>query len=155
MTIFAIQWLHVLGGIFWFGGALFGNAVLFPVVLNLPQQVQRALMLPFLQRSDRVLIPVAVVTIALGFVRGTILGRIHAFDDLTTAYGIAWLIGLVVALIVLGLGIYLSSEVSKLMASNESEANFAAAGRGLQLAALGDLLGFFVIFTAMISLRFL
>ena len=29
------------------------------------------------------------------------------------------------------------------------------ASRGLQLAALGELLGFFVVFTAMISMRFL
>jgi uncharacterized membrane protein len=154
-AVFVLQWLHVLGGIFWFGGALYGNVVLFPVVLKLPDQVRAALMGPLLKQGDRVLVPVATATIVLGVLRGTIFGRIHAFGDLTTAYGIAWIVGLVASVIVLGLGIYLAREARQLMASNESAASLASAGRGLQLAALGDLLGFFVIFTAMITMRFL
>jgi uncharacterized membrane protein len=152
---FAIQWLHVLGGIFWFGGALYGNIVLFPVVLKLPEPVQRAVMRPLLPAGDRVILPVAIGTILLGFVRGTVLGRIHALGDLSTAYGIAWLVGLTTAVIVLGLGLYLSNEAKRLMASAESGASYMTAGRGLQVAAIADLLGFFVIFTAMISMRFL
>lgn len=41
------------------------------------------------------------------------------------------------------------------MTSTDSGVSFAQAGRSLQLAAGADLLGFFVIFTAMISMRFL
>jgi uncharacterized membrane protein len=152
---FAIHWLHVLGGIFWFGGALYGNIVLFPVVLKLPEPVQRAVMSPLLPAGDRVILPVAIATILLGVLRGTVLGRIHALADLTTAYGIAWLVGLATAIIVLGLGIYLSNEAKRLMSSAEGGAAYMTAGRGLQVAAIADLLGFFVIFTAMISMRFL
>lgn len=32
---FAVQWLHERGGIYWFGGAFFGNLVLLPVVIKL------------------------------------------------------------------------------------------------------------------------
>ena len=32
----AVQWLHVFGGIFWFGGALFSNFVLLPAVRHIP-----------------------------------------------------------------------------------------------------------------------
>jgi uncharacterized membrane protein len=152
---FAIQWLHVLGGIFWFGGALYGNIVLFPVVLKLPEQLQRAVMNPLLSAGDRVIVPVAILTILLGVLRGTVLGRIHAIGDLSTAYGIAWLVGMITAILVLGLGVYLSNEAKRLMTSSESGAAYMTAGRGLQVAAVADLLGFFVIFTAMISMRFL
>lgn len=46
-------------------------------------------------------------------------------------------------------------EAKQLMASSESAGSYASASRRLQAAALGDLLGFFVILTAMISRRFL
>jgi len=152
----AIHWFHVLGGIYWFGGALFGNIALFPVVLKLPENVQRSFMVPFLERNDRIIIPVAIATIVLGFLRGTVFGRIHGFADLGTAYGIAWLIGLTMALAVLALGtLYLAPAARRIMAAPDAGAGFAAGGRRLQVAALLDLLGFFVIFTAMISMRFL
>jgi uncharacterized membrane protein len=155
-ALFAVQWLHVLGGIYWFGGQLFGNIALFPVVLKLPEDVQRRFMVPFLQRADRIVLPVAVGTIILGVLRGTVLGRIHELEDLATPYGIAWLIGLVVAVGVLALGVfYVVPAVRKLMTSTDTGVSFAQAGRRLQVAAVADLLGFFVIFTAMISMRFL
>jgi uncharacterized membrane protein len=154
--LFAVQWLHVLGGIYWFGGQLFGNIALFPVVLKLPEDVQRGFMVPFLRRADRIVLPVAVSTIILGVLRGTVFGRIHALEDLATPYGIAWLTGLVVAVGVLALGVfYVVPAVRKLMTSTDTGVSFAQAGRRLQVAAVADLLGFFVIFTAMISMRFL
>jgi uncharacterized membrane protein len=154
--LFAVQWLHVLGGIYWFGGQLFGNIALFPVVLKLPEEVQRGFMVPFLRRADRIVLPVAVSTIILGVLRGTVFGRIHTLADLGTPYGIAWLTGLVVAVGVLALGVfYVVPAVRKLMTSTDTGVRFAQAGRRLQVAAVADLLGFFVIFTAMISMRFL
>jgi uncharacterized membrane protein len=154
--LFAVQWLHVLGGVFWFGGSLFGNLAVFPVVLKLPEQMQRTFMLPLIERTDRIVVPVAIGTILLGVVRGTVLGRIHTLADLGTPYGIAWLIGLLVAVGVLAVGVlYLSPSVRKLMTSTDSGVSFAPAGRWLQAAAAADQLGFFVIFTAMISMRFL
>jgi uncharacterized membrane protein len=154
--LFAVQWLHVLGGIYWFGGALFGNVAVLPVVLRLPDNVRRTFMAPFLEQANRVLLPVAVGTIILGIVRGTVLGRIHTLTDLGTPYGIAWLIGLLVGVGVLGLGLlYLAPEARRITTSTDSGVSFAQAGRRLQVAAALDQLGFFVIFTAMISMRFL
>ena len=156
MGLLAVQWLHVLGGIFWFGGSLFGNLAVFPVVLKLPEQLQRTFMVPFLERSNRILVPAAIGTILLGIVRGTVFGRIHSLADLGMPYGIAWLIGLAVAVGVLALGVlYLAPAARRIMTSTDSGASFAEAGRRLQVAAAADQLGFFVIFTAMISMRFL
>lgn len=152
----AIQWLHVLGGIFWFGGALFGNLVLFPVILRLPDAVQRDFMRPFLERSDRIVVPVAITTIVLGVLRGTVFGRIHSLADLATPYGIAWLIGLVLATTLLAVGVfYLAPEAKRLLQGAEAGQGLGAAGRRLQVVALLDLLGFFVVFSAMIAMRFL
>lgn len=154
--LFAVQWLHVLGGIYWFGGALFGNLAVLPVVLRLPNDVRRTFMPPFLEQANRVVLPVAVGTIILGIVRGTALGRIHTAAELATPYGIAWLVGLLVAVLVLALGVfYLAPAARRITAATDSGASFPQAGRRLQVAAALDQLGFFVIFTAMISMRFL
>jgi uncharacterized membrane protein len=154
--VFAIQWLHVFGGIYWFGGALFGNLAVLPVVIKLPDDVRRTFMPPFLEQANRVVLPVAVGTILLGIVRGTVFGRIHNLTDLGTPYGIAWLIGLLVAVGVLSLGVfYLAPAARRITTSSDSGVSFAHAGRRLQVAAAADQLGFFVIFTAMISMRFL
>ena len=154
--VFAIQWLHVFGGIYWFGGALFGNLAVLPVVIKLPDDVRRTFMPPFLEQANRVVLPVAVGTILLGIVRGTLFGRIHTLADLGTPYGIAWLIGLLVAVGVLALGVfYLAPAARRITTSSDSGVSFAKAGRRLQVAAAADQLGFFVIFTAMISMRFL
>jgi uncharacterized membrane protein len=155
-VLIAVQWLHVLGGIYWFGGVLFGNIALLPVVIKLPESVQRSFMLPFLEQANRIAVPVAIATITLGFIRGTILGRIHTLADLSTPYGIAWIVGLVAAVAVLALAVfYVAPAARRLVTSTESGVSFAQAGRRLQLAAAADMLGFFVIFTAMISMRFL
>jgi hypothetical protein len=41
------------------------------------------------------LVPVGLTVVALGFLRGTLFGRVHALDSVFgTAYGITWLIAL-------------------------------------------------------------
>ncbi|HET7677756.1 MAG TPA: hypothetical protein VFK38_07865, partial [Candidatus Limnocylindrales bacterium] len=118
--------------------------------------VQRDFMRPFLERSDRIVVPVAITTIVLGVLRGTVFGRIHSLADLATPYGIAWLIGLVLATTLLAVGVfYLAPEAKRLLQGAEAGQGLGAAGRRLQVVALLDLLGFFVVFSAMIAMRFL
>jgi hypothetical protein len=88
MTVLVIQWLHVLLGIFWFGGSLYLNFMVVPVVLSLPLGA----------RSNQVLPLVAILVILLGLLRGTIWGPVHTFVFLFgTTYGVTFLTSLLVA----------------------------------------------------------
>jgi len=34
-----VQWLHVLGGIFWFGSSLYAASIFAPTLMSLPPQI--------------------------------------------------------------------------------------------------------------------
>lgn len=89
---FGIQWLHVLGAITWFGAAIYADFILIPALMTLPIDQQRAVAAAIAVRGDRVIVPAAVGTIILGFLRGTVFGQIRSLDTLFgTAYGVTWL----------------------------------------------------------------
>jgi hypothetical protein len=95
---FVAQWLHVLLGIIWFGTVLYNALILFPAMNTLPLGQQRSFGSAIGAQAFKVITPIAWAVIALGIVRGTILGPIKGLDDLTTAYGITWLVALVFAI---------------------------------------------------------
>lgn len=98
-VLFAVQWLHVLGGIFWFGGTLFLNVVVIPAVIRLPLERQRDVGRSLSAQLGRIVAPVAMATILLGILRGTVFGPLKSHDALVgTAYGLTWLVGLIAAL---------------------------------------------------------
>lgn len=74
--VFVVQWLHVLGGIFWFGGTLYVTFVLIPALRRGPPEYAREVSRNLNRQAERVILPVAVITIALGFLRGTVFGPI-------------------------------------------------------------------------------
>ena len=159
---FTVQWLHILFGTFWFGGALFANFVVVPALMRLPAEPQQQF-LKFLADSPAMLIA-ASGTIVLGFLRGVVFGDVKDAAALSTPYGIYWLIGLVAALVTFAYGTwYLQPRANAL----GSEMAAAGAGLGGQLSpemaarmsrlkilALLELVGFFVIFTTMILMHF-
>jgi uncharacterized membrane protein len=157
--VIVVQWVHVLGGIFWFGGALFSNLVLIPAARRLPLDSQRRLGIAIFERGDRVILPIAVGTIVIGFIRGTVFGPVKSLDVLLgTAYGITFLVALVAALTTLALGMYLGARVRRVY-SNDAYWVGGATGPTDALAAvipfaLLELAGFFVVFTMMILMRF-
>jgi uncharacterized membrane protein len=150
----AVQWLHVLGGIFWFGSVLFGNIVLFPAVVRLPADVQGQIMRTISARMYPIIEPVAVVTISLGFLRGTVFGSIRTLDALGSTYGLTWLVALISALVVFSLGLRLARIGDQLFEMTPGDAAFMERRRSMQVQALASMLGFFVIFTCMILMRF-
>ena len=159
---FSVQWLHILFGTFWFGGALFANFVVVPALMALSAQPQQQF-LKKLADSPAMLIA-ASGTIVLGFLRGTVFGDIKDVAALSTPYGIWWVIGLVAAVVTFAYGTwYLQPRANRL------GADMAAAGAGmggqlspelaarmsrLKIIALLELVGFFVIFTTMILMHF-
>src|SRR3989442_1365434 len=100
-VLIAVHWLHVLGGVFWFGGMLYAMVILAPVTRSLPPSVASNIFGATAARAGPIIESVGAVTIGLGIVRGTLLGPVHSVDFLFgTAYGVTWGIALL-----LGLGI--------------------------------------------------
>ncbi len=163
--LIVIQWLHVFLGIFWFGSTLYLDFVVIPAVMTLPLEQQRSVSKPLTMFSDRVLIPAAILVILLGLVRGTIFGQVRSLDFLFgTAYGITFLIAFLAAVATLSWGHFVVGRAARyleafplteVMKSGGAVAlAFASQVQRVKLLALLELLGFFVIFTCMILMRF-
>lgn len=159
-----LQWLHVLFGTLWFGGALFANFVVVPSMMKLPPEAQQQFVKIFAKQSERVMLIAASGAILLGFLRGTVFGDIKSFNALGTAYGIYWLIGLIAACLTYAYGAwYMSPRASQLGADLAAAEigpgepltpELAAKVSRVTMLALLELVGFFVIFTAMIAMHF-
>ena len=150
------QWLHIFFGTFWFGGVLFANFVVIPAVMRLPPDGQRQFIELLGKQAERIVPYMAIGAIALGFVRGTVLGDIKDIAGLGTTSGIEWLVGLVAAVATFAWGQWvLNPAASRLNAGEAATAAVMAAQiarvRGM---ALLELVGFFVVFTMMILMHF-
>lgn len=163
--ILVIQWLHVLLGIFWFGGSLYLNFMAVPVVLALPLGQQREVAIPLGTRSNQILPLVAIPLILLGLLRGTVWGPVHTFAFLFgTAYGVTFLTSLLVAGAVELWGHFMAGKaaaqlntfpLAEVMKPESAVAlAFHAQVQRVKLFTLIELLGFFIIFTCMILMRF-
>ena len=158
---FVVQWLHVLLGIFWFGNSLAADFIVIPAISRLPIVRQREIGSLLGGRATPIFRFVVPLIIILGFLRGTVFGPIKSVEiALTTAYGMTWLVALVVTI---GLYIWAFTVLDRALralsdtplapdgsATTEVE---AATNRVKRLVGL-ELLGFFVIFTCMILMRF-
>ena len=161
---FAVQWLHVIAAITWFGAVIYNDFILIPGLMKLPVGEQRSAGGAIGSRAEYVLMRVAPAVIILGFLRGTVFGRIHSLDTLTTNYGLAWLVSLVVASFTLYWGVkVIGDALVRFNAFDVSQATLADGSPNPTLVALLDdlkrksqieLLFFLVIFTCMIFMRF-
>jgi len=101
------------------------------------------------------------VVILLGFVRGTFLGPIKGIDDVFgTAYGITWLVALIAAILTFVWGkIAINGAVQTMNAAplnpdGTASVDLTTATDRVKLVVVLELLGFLVIFTSMILMRF-
>lgn len=146
----AVQWMHVLGGIFWFGSALTLHFVVLPALKSMPYEAQRAWLVSFAARYGRVIGPIGGLTILFGITRGLVGG---VWGSLSTPYGYTW-----VASIVLGIGLALiggrlvGPAAHALAVAPES--NSPALGARLARFGIAEIAGFLVLFTMMIAMRF-
>lgn len=165
LSLIIIQWVHVLLGIFWFGSTLYLDVVVIPAVMTLPLEQQRTVSKPLTTFSERVIIPAAILVIILGLVRGTIFGPVQSWSFLFgTAYGLTFLLAGLSAIATLLWGHFVVAHAARrldtfpladVMKSGGTVAlAFAAQVQRVKLLALLELLGFFVIFTCMILMRF-
>src|SRR5260370_5881842 len=100
--IMVIQWFHECLGIFWFGGSLYLNFMVVPVILKLPLGQQRDVSVPLGVLSNRILPLVGMLVILPGVLRGTVWGSVQSFAFLLgTPYGLTFLLAFLVACAVL------------------------------------------------------
>ncbi len=158
---FAVQWLHVLLGILWFGYSLALAVFFIPAISRLPITTQRQVGAALGEHAKPIIDVVAPTILVLGVIRGTVLGPIDSVAEVfTTAYGLTWLLALVMIVVVFLWGrIVIIGAVNRLAAApltadgGPTPELDAALARAKQVTIL-ELLGFFVIFTCMILMRF-
>lgn len=161
---FAVQWLHVLAAITWFGAVIYNDFILIPALTTLPPDVQRTAGGAVGAQANRVLIATASAVIVLGILRGTVFGSIRSVDALTTTYGLTWLVALVLALATFYWGVkVIGGALERFSAFDPARAAMADGRPNPELVALIDeikrksqieLLLFLAIFTCMILMRF-
>ena len=158
----AAQWLHVFFGIFWFGGTLYATFVVLPAMSRLPPLNARAMSTELQRQIARVIPVVALATILLGFVRGTALGPIGSAADLTSPYGVWWLVGFVVATALFLWGWYVITPAVERMNSDveawaestdRPSARLAALIARVRMVATIELLGFAVVLVSMVAMH--
>jgi len=160
-VVVGAQWLHILLGIIWFGNSLVVAAILIPSLNPLPIPIQREVGSRYGERATRLFNVIVPVLIVLGVVRGTVLGPIKdAGDVLGTPYGVTWLVALVAAIATFVWGrIVINGALRRLSAAPLNADGTATAlleaetGR-VKLVVVLELVGFLVIFTCMILMRF-
>ncbi len=159
-----VHWLHVLAGIVWFGGAVFFNLVLMPSMRSLPPAGQQGLGLAALARTNRIFGVAAGTSILMGLLRGTVFGPIQSWDVLFgSAYGITWLIALVLTIGIAILGtrmiglpaerLYHDAAMWQWEGGGPSPA-FLSTVAGIRRGGMIVLASFLIIFTLMILMRF-
>lgn len=158
---FGVQWLHVLLGIVWFGNALVVAAILIPALNPLPIPVQRQVGGAYGLRASRLFDIIVPAIIVLGIVRGTLLGPIDDIGEVfSTAYGLTWLVALLVTAatylwgrIVITGGVRRMDSIP-LNPDGTASAELEQATDRVKRVVVLELLGFLVIFTCMILMRF-
>ena len=157
--VIVVQWLHVLLGILWFGSTMYLDFVVIPAVLGLPAEQQPAISKRISQQAVRIIMPAATLVILIGLIRGIVFGPVRSLEFLFgTAYGITFLIGFLAALATYLWGLFvLTREARKLEilpTDEKSKMAYNATLARVKIMGQLELLGFFVIFTCMILMRF-
>ena len=158
---FIVQWLHVLLGILWFGYSLALAVFVIPAISPLPIPVQRQIGENLAKRATPILDVVVPTIILLGFIRGTLLGPIDGIGDVfSEAYGITWLVGLIAAVSTYVWGRLVIVPTVRRMAAvplgpdGATTPDLDAAVEQAKRVTAIELLGFLVIFSCMILMRF-
>jgi len=159
--VVAVQWLHVLLGILWFGNALVLDVIVIPAINRMPIVSQREVASYIGSRATPIFHVVVPLIVVLGIIRGTVLGPIKSVDVLFgSAYGLTWLTALGATIVTYLFGLFVIIPALRKMDlaplgpdGSPTPALAAATARVKRLVGL-ELLGFLVIFTCMILMRF-
>jgi uncharacterized membrane protein len=163
--VVVVQWLHVLLGITWFGASIATNFIFVPAITRFPLADQQRVGSAYGQVSVRLIRPVAALVILLGILRGTVFGNIRSADFLFgSAYGWTWIVGLVAAIATFAWAermiipnlerLYALDPAAAFGPDGGPSGEFAATIDRAKRVALVEMVGFVVVFTCMILMRF-
>jgi putative copper export protein len=148
-----VHWLHVLGGIVWFGGHVFTAAVIWPALLRRPATEAKALSDAMAVPAMRVMGPAGMLVLVLGIVRGTVLGPVRSLDVLIgTAYGWTFLAALLLTFGLMGYAGATRQEMERRVWDGDRFHPGAAAW--LRRSSAINLGGLAVILACMVLMRF-
>ena len=155
-----VQWLHVLLAILWFGNSLSLATITIPALNRLPLVRQQEIGALLGEQGVRVIDVVAPAVIVLGILRGTVFGPIRDAESLFgTAYGITWLVALLLAIGTFVWGRFVIVPATRNLTKapvnadgSPSKELDAALARAKRVTVL-ELVGFLAIFTCMILMR--
>ena len=160
-VVVVVQWVHVLLGILWFGNALVLDLIVIPAINRLPIVTQREMASYLGSRSTPIFHVVVPLIILLGFIRGTLLGPIKSVDFLVgSAYGLTWLVALITVVTTYLWGLFViipalrAMDASPLSPDGSGTPELERATERVKLVVSLELVGFFIIFTCMILMRF-
>jgi uncharacterized membrane protein len=159
--VVVVQWLHVLLGILWLGNALVLDVIVIPAINRLPIVAQREIASSIGSRATPIFHVVVPLIVVLGVIRGTLLGPIKSIDILFgTAYGLTWLTALTATILTYLFGLFVLVPALRAMdlipvgpGGSPTPALAVATERVKRLVGL-ELIGFLIIFTCMILMRF-
>jgi uncharacterized membrane protein len=149
--LIVVQWLHVLGGILWFGSSMLSDFVLLPMLRTVSPATRTEWLRVFASRYGRLVGPIGGLTILLGILRGILAG---VFSQLTSAYGLTWIAAIVVGVILAAIGGGLIGRTAGKMAAANDDATMNPLYNRIQGYARYEAAGFLVIFSLMIAMRF-
>jgi copper resistance protein D len=151
---FIVHWVHTFCAIFWFGGIMYVNAVIGPAMLRCGPAAQAEAGDRLARQAVRVTRPMALMTILFGVVLGTVFGPVkHVGDLFGSAYGIYYLIALLLSIAVYLWGQLLTARTALSVASTP-EAERATVVRRVIMQSGIELVGFLAIFTCMVLMHF-
>lgn len=152
-VVMVVHWLHVLGGIVWFGGHVFTAAVIWPALLRRPAPEARALSDAMARPAMRVMGPAGMLVLILGIVRGTVLGPVRSLDALVgTAYGWTFAAALLLTFFLMGYGGAMRREMESRVWDGDRFTPGAAAY--LRRGSAVNLGGLALILACMVLMRF-
>jgi uncharacterized membrane protein len=146
-----LQWLHVLGGIFWFGSAMMTDFVLVPMLKAVPIEARQAWLKVFASRYGRIVGPVGGFTILFGILRGAFGG---VFSVIGSAYGLSWIAAIVVGVAVAGIGGALIGPTAEKMAVAKGDEEMVPLFKRITGYGRIEVAGFLILFSLMIAMRF-
>jgi uncharacterized membrane protein len=164
---FAVQWLHVIFAVFWFGGTMFLDFVVMPTMQKVPPPSSRAFGAAMAPRMAMLMRVAAVVVIVLGLLRGTVWGPLPPGDgslSFGSQYGMTWSISILLAIAIAAIGdgvlgrtagrLYADDALWAPGADGRPAAGLLAGTARLRTWSLVQLVLFLAVFTCMILMRF-
>ena len=140
-----VQYLHVLAGVMWVGAGFYTILVQTPALMAAPPPARGAVLATLAPRQIFYLLRIGELTIVTGFLRIVVSGRAREMSDLGSRWSVSILVGLVLAVVLLGLahGV-LKPGIRRLLSlgPQAAQGDQAAAGEAARLIARFRTIGY-------------